>query len=62
MRRLVRDILSLTYVAGNGGYVADIGPSTFGEMLQFVEAPEFRRIEDLRAWASGARNDGPAAP
>lgn len=43
----------MTYVAGNGGFVADVGPMTYGRMLKAVGAPDLPDINDLRAWALG---------
>lgn len=33
---ILRDILAMTRVAGNGGYIADIGPVTYGRMVRLV--------------------------
>lgn len=52
-QRVIREILSMTYVPGNGGYAADFGPLCFGEMCNIVRAPQFRNMAELRAWASG---------
>lgn len=35
--RVIRAILEHTHPAGNGGYVADIGPLTYGRMVELAE-------------------------
>lgn len=49
--RIIGEVLQRTYPAGNGGYVADVGPVTYGEMLEFL---------GLASYDPGVRRDGPA--